>query len=220
MRAADHGEDGEGLERAAWNKDALGVGAEVRGIQKKSLGDLLREIIRHEPFDNFSVLKLEAYPQTLGARTAGEGFAQQRFGVTELAHKVDALDVLQIGEGNAGTGIAARMRLSSAMPPLRSMISTRIAKASFSRSTTFAGALSDSSNPGGGLVRNLHKLSFIVLFATLSVHVLGHLRKLLSGRSFGSVQLDGSQYTGLAEPQGSDYANVVRLDRSEYTEVR
>jgi hypothetical protein len=32
--------------------------------------------------------------------------------------------------------------------------------------------------PGGGLVRNLHKLSFIVLFATLSIHVLAHLRKL------------------------------------------
>ena len=32
--------------------------------------------------------------------------------------------------------------------------------------------------PGGGLVRNLHKLSFIVLFGTLSVHVLAHLRKL------------------------------------------
>jgi hypothetical protein len=32
--------------------------------------------------------------------------------------------------------------------------------------------------PGGALVRNLHKLSFIALFATLSVHVLAHLRKL------------------------------------------
>jgi hypothetical protein len=47
-----------------------------------------------------------------------------------------------------------------------------------------------------------------------------HLRKLLSGRSFRVVQLDGSQYTDTAAPQGSDYANVVRLDRSEYTEVR
>jgi hypothetical protein len=32
--------------------------------------------------------------------------------------------------------------------------------------------------PGDGSVRGLHKLSFIVLFAALSVHVLGHLRKL------------------------------------------
>ena len=40
--------------------------------------------------------------------------------------------------------------------------------------------------PGGGL-RDLHKFSFIVLFATLSVHVLAHLRKLpLSPRPIGA----------------------------------
>ena len=64
-----------------------------------------------------------------------------------------------------------------------------------------------------------------ILAAAIAVAVAGmsgmrHLRKLLSGRSFGVVQRDGNQYTDLAEPQGSDYANVVRLDRSEYTEVR
>jgi uncharacterized membrane protein YdjX (TVP38/TMEM64 family) len=64
-----------------------------------------------------------------------------------------------------------------------------------------------------------------ILAAALAVAVAGmsgmrHLRKLLSGRSFRDVQLDGSQYTDVAEPAGSDYANVVRLDRSEYTEVR
>ena len=51
-----------------------------------------------------------------------------------------------------------------------------------------------------------------------------HLRKLLSGRSLRVVQLDGSQYTGVAEPvaepEGSDYTNVVQLDRSQYTQVR
>ncbi|MBV9204776.1 MAG: hypothetical protein JO037_05090 [Actinobacteria bacterium] len=47
-----------------------------------------------------------------------------------------------------------------------------------------------------------------------------HLRKLLSGSSFGVVQPDGGQYADLTEPPGSEYANVVRLDRSEYTEVR
>jgi len=34
------------------------------------------------------------------------------------------------------------------------------------------------------------------------------------------VPLDDSPYTDVAEPGGSDYANVVQLDRSEYTEVR
>ena len=47
-----------------------------------------------------------------------------------------------------------------------------------------------------------------------------HLRKLVSGRSFGVVQLDGSQYTDVAEPGGSDYTNVVQLDSNDYAEVR
>jgi len=64
-----------------------------------------------------------------------------------------------------------------------------------------------------------------VLAAAIAVALAGmsgmrHLRKLLSGRSFRVVQLDGSQYTDVAEPPGSGYANVVQLDRSEYTEVR
>jgi predicted lipid-binding transport protein (Tim44 family) len=64
-----------------------------------------------------------------------------------------------------------------------------------------------------------------ILAAALAVALAGmsgmrHLRKLLSGHSFLAVQPDDSQYTGVAEPQGSDYGNVVRLDRSEYTEVR
>ena len=64
-----------------------------------------------------------------------------------------------------------------------------------------------------------------VLAAAIAVVLAGmsgmrHLRKLVSGRSFRVVQLDGSQYTGAAEPRGSDYTNIVQLDRSEYTEVR
>jgi uncharacterized membrane protein YdjX (TVP38/TMEM64 family) len=47
-----------------------------------------------------------------------------------------------------------------------------------------------------------------------------HLRKMLSGQSFRVVQLDDSQYADRAEPPGSDYTNVMRLDRGEYTEVR
>jgi hypothetical protein len=64
-----------------------------------------------------------------------------------------------------------------------------------------------------------------VLAAAIAVALAGmtgmrHLRKLVSGRSFRVVQLDGSQYTDVAEPQDSDYANVVQLDRSQYTDVR
>jgi hypothetical protein len=84
-----------------------------------------------------------------------------------------------------------------------------------------------------------------ILAAAIAVAVAGvsgmrRLRKLLSGRSLGVVPLDlsqytdsqytdsqytdsqytDSQYTDVAEPQGSEHPNVVRLDRSQYTEIR
>ena len=77
----------------------------------------------------------------------------------------------------------------------------------------------------GHVVGGLALFGGSVLAAAIAVALAGiggmrHLRKLVSGRSFRVVQLDGSQYTDVAEPAGSDYANVVELDRSEYTEVR
>ena len=64
-----------------------------------------------------------------------------------------------------------------------------------------------------------------ILAAAMAVALAGmsgmrQLRKLLSGRSFRVVQLDGSRVTGVAEPEDSDYTNVVQLDPSQYTEVR
>jgi MFS family permease len=64
-----------------------------------------------------------------------------------------------------------------------------------------------------------------ILAAAVAVALAGksglrHLRQLLSGPGLRAVPLDGSQYTGVEEPHGDDYAHVVRLDRSQYTEVR
>jgi len=77
----------------------------------------------------------------------------------------------------------------------------------------------------GHVVGGLALFGGSVLAAAMAVALAGvsgvrHLRKLVSESSFGFVPLDGSQYTDVAEPGGGDYANVVRLDRSEYTEVR
>src|ERR1700733_2979129 len=63
------------------------------------------------------------------------------------------------------------------------------------------------------------------LAAALAVTLAGmsgmrHLRKLLSGDGFRAVRLNGSQYTDVAEPEGTEYDHLVQLDRSEYTEVR
>jgi len=60
----------------------------------------------------------------------------------------------------------------------------------------------------------------LVGLALAGIGGMRHLRKLVSGRSFGVVQLDGSQYTDVAEPGGSDYTNVVQLDSNDYAEVR
>jgi uncharacterized membrane protein YdjX (TVP38/TMEM64 family) len=77
----------------------------------------------------------------------------------------------------------------------------------------------------GHVVGGLALFGGSILAAAIAVAFAGmtgmrHLRKLISGRSFRVVQLDGSQYTDVAEPEGSHYADVVQLDRSEYTEVR
>ena len=63
-------------------------------------------------------------------------------------------------------------------------------------------------------------LAAAVAVALAGVSGMRHLRQLLSGGSFRVVRLDGSQYTDVAEPAGSDYANLVQLDPDDYTEVR
>src|SRR6266849_3011390 len=77
----------------------------------------------------------------------------------------------------------------------------------------------------GHVIAGLALFGGSVLAAVIAVAVAGmsgmrHLRKMVSGRGFGVVQLDGSQHPDVAEPKGSDYADVLHLDRSEYTEVR
>jgi uncharacterized membrane protein YdjX (TVP38/TMEM64 family) len=77
----------------------------------------------------------------------------------------------------------------------------------------------------GHVVGGLALFGGSILAAAIAVAVAGvsgirHLRKLVSGRSFRVVQLDVSQYTDVAEPEGSAYTDAVQLDRSEYTEVR
>jgi uncharacterized membrane protein YdjX (TVP38/TMEM64 family) len=77
----------------------------------------------------------------------------------------------------------------------------------------------------GHVVGGLALFGGSVLAAAIAVALAGvsgvrQLRKLVSETSFRLVQLDGSQYTDVAEPGGAGYTNVVQLDRSEYTEVR
>jgi hypothetical protein len=77
----------------------------------------------------------------------------------------------------------------------------------------------------GHVVGGLALFGGSVLAAGIAVPLAGvsgmrHLRKLLSGGNVRVVRLGDSQYTDVSEPAGSDYANVVELDRSEYSEVR
>jgi uncharacterized membrane protein YdjX (TVP38/TMEM64 family) len=71
----------------------------------------------------------------------------------------------------------------------------------------------------GHVVGGLALFGGSVLTAGLAVMLAGmsgmrHLRKMISRASFRVVPLD------VTEPADSDYANVLQLDRSEYTEVR
>ena len=77
----------------------------------------------------------------------------------------------------------------------------------------------------GHVVGGLALFGGSILAAAVAVALAGmsgmrHLRKLVSGRSFRVAQLDSGQFTDVAEPADSGYANVVQLDRSEYTEIR
>ena len=77
----------------------------------------------------------------------------------------------------------------------------------------------------GHVVGGLALFGGSVLAAAVAVALAGmtgmrHLRKLVSGRSFRVVQLDGSQYADAAEPEGGHHTKVVQLDRGEYTEIR
>ena len=77
----------------------------------------------------------------------------------------------------------------------------------------------------GHVVGGLALFGGSVLAAAMAVVLAGmsgmrRLRKVVSGRSFQVVQQqDGGEYTSPGA-EGSDYANVVRLDRSDYTEIR
>jgi uncharacterized membrane protein len=77
----------------------------------------------------------------------------------------------------------------------------------------------------GYVVGGLALFGGSVLAAVIAVALAGmtgmrHMRKLLSGAGFRVVGPDGSQGSGAAEPERSDYSKLMHLDRSEYTEVR
>lgn len=76
----------------------------------------------------------------------------------------------------------------------------------------------------GHVIGGLALFGGSILAAAVAVVVAGmsgmrHLRKMVS-RSFRVVQLDGSQFSDVAEPENSGYDDVIELDPSEYTEVR
>jgi uncharacterized membrane protein YdjX (TVP38/TMEM64 family) len=76
----------------------------------------------------------------------------------------------------------------------------------------------------GHVVGGLALFGGSVLAAVLAVALAGltgmqHLRKLVSRASLRLVQFDRGQYGNVGEPDASDYADAVKLDNSEYTEV-
>ena len=62
-------------------------------------------------------------------------------------------------------------------------------------------------------------LAAAAVVALAGVSGMRHLRNLISAGSFRVVRLGGSEYTDAAEPEDSQHASLVQLDRSEYTEL-
>lgn len=73
---------------------------------------------------------------------------------------------------------------------------------------------------GGLAVFGSSVLAAIIAVALAGMTGMQHLRKLVSRASVNIVQLDRGRYSDVAEPSDGDYADVVQLDSSEYTEVR
>ncbi|MBO0838038.1 MAG: hypothetical protein J2P28_21340 [Actinobacteria bacterium] len=78
----------------------------------------------------------------------------------------------------------------------------------------------------GHVVGGLALVGGSVLVVALAVALAGmagrqHIRKLLSRASLNFLQMDHRQDADdIAESDGSDHPDAVRLDRSDYTEVR
>jgi len=103
MGGADNGENGDRFEGSARDEDALGIGALIGRDEQEALGDLLEEVVRKKAFDDFAVFEAQADPEAVGARAGGEGFADERFGVGEVADEVDAFDLAEI-DADDGSG--------------------------------------------------------------------------------------------------------------------
>src|SRR5690242_799520 len=71
MSGADHGQHRQRFESGARHENSLSVGAQVGGVDQKTLSHGQVKIIWHHAFQNFVVLELELYPQSLGSRTSG-----------------------------------------------------------------------------------------------------------------------------------------------------
>jgi len=77
----------------------------------------------------------------------------------------------------------------------------------------------------GHVIGGLAVLGGSVLVAAVAVAVAGmsgmrHLRRLLASASSHIVQRGGGLHADVGEPLESDYPDVVRLDRSDYTDIR
>jgi len=86
----------DGLESGTWNKDALSIGALIGRNEQKAFGDLLKKIVGENAFDDFAVFKAHSDPETVGTRPSCEGFADESFGIREVADEVNALDLAKI----------------------------------------------------------------------------------------------------------------------------
>lgn len=102
---ADDGQNGEGFERGAGHKNALGIGALVGRAEQEAFWQGVGEVGGHQAFEHFVVLEAQADPEAFRAGAGGESFAGEGFGVAEFPDEVDALDFAEIHQNDVPRGV-------------------------------------------------------------------------------------------------------------------
>src|SRR5579863_307328 len=93
---ANDAKDGDFAESRARNKDAVGIGVEIRRGDLDAVVDERKEIVGYDAFQGFTIEKSKAEPQAIEFRTAEEGFALGLEVIIEIAYEVDRAN---LGEG-------------------------------------------------------------------------------------------------------------------------
>src|ERR1051325_50383 len=92
---ADHTHHVQRMQGRARYEDTLRIASSIRRIDKKPFGWGLAEIIEHHAFQHVIVAEFQANPQASGPWPGGKSLPSS-VGLTEVAYKIDRLDLFEV----------------------------------------------------------------------------------------------------------------------------